>query len=82
MCLRKWVPAIFLAMATDSFNNNDVKNDIKYINDNYAFYQLKTETNKLKYDITIKMIWTFDLIIFAFIFLLSKHSISRKNVQD
>jgi cytochrome b subunit of formate dehydrogenase len=44
------------------------KDDVKWINENYNFYQLKLENNKLKYDIGIKMLWTVDILIILAIF--------------
>lgn len=50
--------------------------DVKWINENYNFYQLKLNNNKLKYDTGLKMLWTVDLLIFLAIFISLK---SRKN---
>lgn len=70
-----------LAVPIGSYNKDEAKGDIEYINDNYAFYQLKFETSKLKYETLIKMIWTFDLVIFAFLLFLLKIN-DRKTHQD
>ncbi len=42
--------------------NMGSESDAKWINENYNFYQLKLENNKLKYDIGIKMLWTVDIL--------------------
>lgn len=52
---------------------NGTEDDIKYINDNYGFWHLQTETNKLKYDLIIKALWTFDLIAIALMIFILKY---------
>lgn len=58
-----------LASDTSGYNINNVENDVAYINENYEFWKLKTETNKLKYDLIFKAIWTLDFILLASLYL-------------
>lgn len=37
-------------------------NELSDINNNYNYYQLRSEIAKVKYDNTIKVIWTYDLL--------------------
>lgn len=53
-----------------------MKDDVKWINDNHEFYQLKLENGRLKYDVMIKMLWTIDIILL--IAFLSTLRISKK----
>ena len=55
------------------FGMGGTEDDIKYINDNYGFWHLQTETNKLKYDLIIKALWTFDLMVIVLIIFASKY---------
>lgn len=50
----------YFALATNSGSESDAK----WISENYGFYQLKIENNKLKYDIGLKALWTIDILIF------------------
>ncbi|MFA5109294.1 MAG: hypothetical protein WC458_02020 [Patescibacteria group bacterium] len=50
----------YFALSTNAGSENDAE----WINENYSFYQLKLENNKLKYDIGLKALWTMDILVF------------------
>lgn len=68
-----------VALTTDIIDASDVS----WINENNYFYQIKLENCKLKYDVSLKMLWTIDLIILAFILTqIATHTLHNKKEKS